>query len=796
MTGGTFTKNIATSTGGALNITAGRSAEIKAGYFTENTANGVEYQPGDSSKSWTVFSGGAIYLDAKQTDSRGNYAGVPGYAKIHRVLIANNSADLYGGGIATCSTSTGTVNANVLLDGTLIYGNTASSGNEMYLQGNVTVVGSKMLGGSTYSWNKSGSYYYDNSLTENSAAVQAGLPLATVIITDNYAGVDGGGIGCNGQVEVGGDPYTESISITKIWNDDGTIPHPDSITVQVYKDGVAYGDPITLSKTLDASGKETWPTVYVDGLPEGGNYTIKEVNVSGFESSVKETNGAFTITNTPVGFSVIKEWIGDTEGDRPKSIRVQLLQNGTAYLDPVELNAAGGWKYMWLNLPEGYTYSAREMEVPDGYYITDDGKLLDEDTWQITNIKSPLTSISAEKRWEGGEPTESVTIYLYCNGVRIQEATLSSENDWFYKWENLSIYGKLGDALEYTVREERIRGYETSIREATPEDAGSSWNVVTSLTSDGTYLLVNGNNALTVNSNGLAWTNVSALLDSGGAADSSQLWTYSDSKLQNGNGKYLYMGRSGSSYSFSAGNSGTNITYTNNYLRAGSGYTYRYFASIGSSGTATASAFTSGATKFTLYQRTINDGGWGENHYIVTNTKLPPSIGFHFIKYAVGASGNPTPLAGAQLELYRLSENGDITIPGTDQIGTPVRKWTSENASSESGGYWIEDLYSGTYYLLETVAPSGHIGLSEPIVFTVEAETGQITVVSAPYELSFESGSEVEFPIYNYATYELPRTGGSGTELYTTGGLLLILISAVLLTYNQRKRRKEDYNSS
>ena len=796
MTGGTFTGNVATSTGGGLNITAGRSAEIVAGYFTENTANGTEYQPGDSSRSWTVFSGGAIYLDAEQTDSRGNYSGVPGYALIHRVLIANNSAGYYGGGIATCSTSSGTVTANVILDGTLIYGNTASkNGNEMYLQGDVTLVGNTMLGGGTYSWSKSG-YYYDNSLTQNSSSVQSGLPLATVIITDNYAGVDGGGIGCNGKVEIGGEPDTVSISITKVWDDDGMVPHPDSITVQVYKDGVAYGDPITIYPTVDESGKEIWPTVYVDGLPEGSKYTIKEVHVPGFESSVKESNGSFTITNTPTGFAVVKEWVGDTASDRPESILVQLLQNGVAYGEPVELTASNGWKYMWLDLPEGYTYTAREVEVPDGYYITDDGKLLDADTWQITNTKSPLTSISVEKRWVGGDPTDSVTVYLLCNGEQIQEVMLSPENDWFYKWEDLPVYGKMGETLVYTVREAKVRWYESSVREGTSGDVPSSWVPVSNFASGGTYLLVNGENALSVNSRGLTWTDVSELLDSGDPADNAQLWTYSNSKLQNGDGKYLYMGRSGSSYSFSAGNSGTNITYTNNYLRAGSGSTYRYFNSLGSNGTATASSNTYGATQFTIYERTTNASAWGETHYIVTNTRLPASIAFHFVKYAVGSSKEPTLLAGAQLELYRVSETGDVTIPGTDQTGTLVSSWITENADGESGGFRIEDLYSGTYYLLETGTPSGFIGLGEPIVFTVQAETGQVTVISAPYALSFEDGSDVVFPIYNYATYELPRTGGTGTQLYTMAGLLLMTISIAFLMYNYVKRRREDYDSS
>ena len=794
MTGGTFTGNVATSTGGGLNITAGRSAELVAGYFTENTANGMEYQPGDSDKYWTVYSGGAIYLDAKQTDSRGSYAGVPGYAKIHRVLVTDNSAGYYGGGIATCSTSSGTVNASVRLDGTLIYGNTASKGgNEMYLQGDVSIVGSTMLGGGTYSWTKSG-YYYDNSLTENSASVQTGLPLATVIITGNYAGVDGGGIGCNGQVEIGGEPNTESISITKVWDDDGAAPHPESITVQVYKDGVAYGDPITMYPTVDENGNEIWPTVYVDGLPEGGKYTIKEVKVPGFESTVKESNGNFTITNTPVGFSVVKQWVGDTESDRPSSIQVQLLQNGVAYGEPVTLSAGNGWRYMWLNLPEGYNYSAREVEVPDGYYITDDGKLIDADTWQITNTKSPLTSISVEKRWEG-EPADSVTVYLMCNGVQLQEATLSEENDWFYKWEDLPVYGKLADRLVYTVEEARLRGYEASVREATSADASIIWEPVTSMTSGGTYLLVSGSGALTVSDSGLAWTDANLV----GEADTSQQWTYTDGQLRNGNGKYLYLNRSGSflsyTYTFTAGSSGSDITYTNGYLRSGSSYSGRYFGSLGNDGTASASSSTSSATKFTIYERSTNEGSWGEEHYIVTNTKLPAAIAFHFVKYAVGSSGEPTLLAGAELALYRVSETGDITIPGTDQKGTLVRSWTSENALGADGGYHIEDLYSGTYYLFETATPKGYKGLDGPIIFTVYADTGQVTVVSAPYELSFENGEDVEFPIYNYATYELPRTGGMGTTGYTIGGLLLIFTAAVFLVYS-KKRRREEHDSS
>jgi len=44
--------------------------------------------------------------------------------------------------------------------------------------------------------------------------------------------------------------------------------------------------------------------------------------------------------------------------------------------------------------------------------------------------------------------------------------------------------------------------------------------------------------------------------------------------------------------------------------------------------------------------------------------------------------------------------------------------------------------------------------------------------------------------------YELPETGGTGTRLYTTAGLLLVLTSAACLLYIHKKRRREDANSS
>lgn len=355
------------------------------------------------------------------------------------------------------------------------------------------------------------------------------------------------------------------------------------------------------------------------------------------------------------GFRVVKNWQGDTESDRPGSLLVQLYQDGTAYGDPVELNEANGWQYIWTELPEGFAYTAGEVEVPDGYYITDAGELLDEDTWQITNIKCPVTSLSVEKRWEGGEPLDSATVYLLSNGVQIDEVALNADNGWFHRWDNLPTCGKLGDPITYTLREAEIKGFASAIEEA--EASG--------------------------------------------------------------------------------------------------------------------------------------EDGWGEAHYIVTNTKLLDAVTFRFAKYAVGSSKNPTLLAGAGLELYMVSGDGDTVIPGTELTGKLIRRWTSEDGTAASGGIQTEDLYSGTYYLLETQTPSGHIGLSGPVIFEILAEAGQVNLLQCPYELTLSGGPEIDFPIYNAVAYELPETGGIGTTPYTVGGLLLMIMALALLMYSHKRRKGE-----
>lgn len=819
MNGGTITHNTATSTGGGLNITAGYQAFINAGSFTYNVAYGDEYQPGNGNTYvWSVYSGGAIYIDASGWDSNGGHKGVPGKAVINRAIITQNTATSGGGGIASCDTSTNYVYGDAT-NGTAIYGNhllNKTTSNELYVAGSYTI-GENLLGGGKYSWSKSskdsyGSITYSNKLTEQSTAVKTAQSLATVFIKNNYAYL-GGGIGCNGLIEVGGEKYDSTyINIVKKWVDNGLVVHPEFIEVQILQDGKNYGKPIRIYRTYDQNGNEVWPTFYQGGLPSGHTYTIVELEIPGYEAIIEGNGKDFVITNKQVGYQVTKKWVTESGSavteNLPGSIKVQLYQNGVAYGDPVELNAANGWKYEWPEeLPEkdasgnAYVYTVEELEVPDGFYlkkIEQNGK-----AYVITNAKSTVTTISVEKQWAADtEPAESVQVQLYQNGVAYRDpVTLNAANGWFYRWDDLPVKTTAGTNADYTVQELPIPGYSSSVEEtvfSTEDKTEYWWEKVTTLENGHTYLFVNSSSQALAGSgtSGLKWITVSSNLTNGTEPDDAALWTYNSSKLRNGDSKYLTYSNS----KFVIGSQGTNIVFTDgklayDYYYNYDNYTYYYYFSGISSSSGSTTTSEKSAMTFTAYERKQRTIEGEENiHFIITNTAKPAELEVTFAKYSTGtdANGNPALLEGAELKLYMADPEGDIIIPGTGETGVLIDEWTSKKISSDPDAFHSKLLLSGTYYLVETKAPEGHAGLKGPIKFLVDAKTGTVTVADYPGRPG-QGLADGVLPIYNTAMVLLPETGGPGKHLYTMAGLMLMLFSTAFLLYRFRKRRREAY---
>ncbi len=99
-------------------------------------------------------------------------------------------------------------------------------------------------------------------------------------------------------------------------------------------------------------------------------------------------------------------------------------------------------------------------------------------------------------------------------------------------------------------------------------------------------------------------------------------------------------------------------------------------------------------------------------------------------------------------------------------------------------------LSEGTYYLVETESPGGYNSISGPVKITITQTTDGILTMSAEIEgdtigndMLVPSGKGVwKLSVQNTAGYELPSTGGFGTEGFLIlGGLLTIGAAGLLI---------------
>ena len=266
-----------------------------------------------------------------------------------------------------------------------------------------------------------------------------------------------------------------TIVATKIWEDDHDRDgiRPDSITVQLYADGTATGDPIVLNDGNNWSAQWT-------GLPEYGSngeiaYTVQETSVpDGYsvDYSIDEHTGALVITNThtvaTTSVTATKVWNDndDQDGIRPDSVVLTLYANGVSTGKTVTVSEANGWKAEITNLPlnengVAITYTFVEESAPNGYTASTNGTT-------VTNTHTPeTTQISFNKVWNDGNNQDgtrphSVTIRLYANGTEVAVKTITEQDNWKGIFANLPKYLD-GAAVTYTISEDPVAKYTTVI---------------------------------------------------------------------------------------------------------------------------------------------------------------------------------------------------------------------------------------------------------------------------------------------------------------------------------------------
>ncbi len=272
-------------------------------------------------------------------------------------------------------------------------------------------------------------------------------------------------------------PETTSVTVTKLWDDedDQDGKRLESITVNLLADGTVY-DTATVTEAEDG----TW-TVTFSNLPKYSNgneinYTVSEVAVTDYSTTYEYGDGTVTITNsyTPgkTSVSVTKAWddADNQDGKRPESITVELYKNGEATGQTITLSESNSWAGSFTELDEyengiKIDYTIEEVEV-EGYETEISGNA--EEGYVITNSYTPETiTISGTKTWDDNDDQDglrpdSITINLLADGEVVATTTASEATSWAYSFEALAKYEN-GAEIEYTIEEEAVAGYTTTI---------------------------------------------------------------------------------------------------------------------------------------------------------------------------------------------------------------------------------------------------------------------------------------------------------------------------------------------
>lgn len=273
------------------------------------------------------------------------------------------------------------------------------------------------------------------------------------------------------------DSETTMRTVTLVWRDednrDGV--RPDAVTYTLHG-----SDGSEQEKTVNKD--DAWADVVFEGLPVYQNgqrisYTLTESAIDGYTNDIRSSGNTFTITNThipeTVNVDVTKIWTDgeNQDGNRPDSISVILTgSDGKRYTTTI--TAANNWKHTFLKLPKFFNegtqieYTLTE-DTMSGY--SDVVEKRSDYVFVLTNKYSPATvDVTIVKKWDDdndrdGMRPESVDIVLNGSDGKLYTGTLSTENGYTCVFQSVPKYHGGGTLINYTIAEEKIPGYTTTI---------------------------------------------------------------------------------------------------------------------------------------------------------------------------------------------------------------------------------------------------------------------------------------------------------------------------------------------
>ena len=846
MTGGFVNSNYANlSEGGGLSINEYGIGTILGGYINNNVSNTHQH-----------WGGGGIFSANDTTIS------------IKNIIVTNNDAGGYGGGVAGCSTGRAFVYEE---DGGAIYDNTAVArdssnphisggestkaedhlypnsvfrqyGYEDYFCAFNSIISGTMLGGGAANWTGTvdtipvvvakdeivqSTYLMGLVAEPTTAGISGAQQRAKVYVNGNDSYTHGGGILGNGYLVIGGTNAVEVYSRLKIeaskeltgaelqdnqfefvienyntgyevatgTNDaegnivfDHMIPFSEEGTYEyliyekhtsddegayegILMDTTEYKVTVVVEKIteslevdvnlrIDESAIVKYRYIIASIIVEkrnGGEWEfvqeIKEPdNPDSKPVSLNLTRGAsfHNVITDATKFSVVKKWVGNTD---PQSIWVQLMRDGEPYGSPVSLNSYNDWSYTWEEeLPlyridevsgekRYYTYSVKERDTLEGYTV-------EYDYFNITEVNPVWIPYEGEELIEGQQyiivsPENEYILYISNTG---SDHTIG-ENDKAYvpiRTDTILVDGKEYSQYFY-------------------DGLISSQSIYKAERSNGTDLRLNNPST--------SYRPLAIADESGGKALKSSWWPLGALYVDNisictgydVSGEYM-------------------VVFENNKFDA-----VPYDSSI-----------TNGVRLYTLAYTDPEN----ETIFTITNSKIDEEeITYKLDLTKVSADNSDVLLAGAKFALYPADENGkadtgrqivfvrksagtyqyletkDITSILSSDVVTAV--------TARGGKLIITDLPKGDYVLVETEAPNGYL-VTEPLSISFGTEK----ILETTYRIMLEDQVDKE-----NGSYQLPDTGGPGIYVYTAGGILLLMISA-LLYIKQKYRRKGGIDST
>ena len=329
----------------------------------------------------------------------------------------------------------------------------------------------------TYTARGSATFHAHKTLA--GAALEAGK--FSFVLKKGNAVVATGTNDAAGNVTFHAEGKTEEYSVSYTLNDAGK---PDTYTISEVKpenadSHLTYDESVytvTVTPTDNGKGTLTATPVYSKEGQEGTTNTAEFVN-----TYTTEGEAILQITKAMSGRELTDKdkfefQLKDQDG---KVLQTKVNTGSTVVFDALT--------YGKSDVGKTYTYTIHESSNKESEGITngadvtatvkvsegEDHKISTEVRYTndatITNTYTPeKVQVSGSKNWNddgnaAGTRPGSITIRLYANGSEIDHKTVTEKDGWSWNWTGLNRYGADHKEISYTISEDAVDGYTSSI---------------------------------------------------------------------------------------------------------------------------------------------------------------------------------------------------------------------------------------------------------------------------------------------------------------------------------------------